>query len=279
MPSDVPKSVLRLECKVETDGKDDFRPIGSAVLTTYEEFNILVTAKHLVRDGRDLTVSFTKKTGAIGRRSVLEAKAITNTGWFEHPSADVAIIPFPVHRSEDDVLRIPSEHWQCFDDVLVGSDVFVAGYPMGLSDLGAVLPLLKTGIVSLKRSDRMLVLDADVFPGNSGGPVFSKPSAIDYSTGQVILGNIQPARLVGIVSAYVTYRDMAISEQTRKPRIVFEENSGITLASPTDAIREIFSLNEFKVAIHQIGKRIQESRARKQKALNDSRAHTRPRDG
>ncbi|MEN6615143.1 MAG: hypothetical protein ABFD12_01160 [Syntrophorhabdus sp.] len=38
--------------------------------------------------------------------------------------------------------------------------------------------------------------------------------------------------LVGIVSSFIPYREVAVSEQTRRPRIVFEENSGLANLVP-----------------------------------------------
>jgi hypothetical protein len=61
------------------------------------------------------------------------------------------------------------------------------------------------------------LIDAAVFPGNSGGPVVAR---LPMYSGLVI-------KLIGIVHAYVPYRETAISMQTLKPRVIFEENSGL----------------------------------------------------
>jgi hypothetical protein len=84
------------------------------------------------------------------------------------------------------------------------------------------------------------LVDAPVFPGNSGGPVVVCPSALS------IEGTKPPenADLIGIVKSYVPYRDVAVSSQTRRPRITFEENSGLTAVEPMDAIAETVALAE-----------------------------------
>jgi len=42
--------------------------------------------------------------------------------------------------------------------------------------------------------------------------------------------------LLGIVTGCLPYHDIAISEQTHRPRAVFEENSGLALVHPVDYI-------------------------------------------
>ncbi|MCX6124196.1 MAG: hypothetical protein NTV34_05530 [Proteobacteria bacterium] len=42
--------------------------------------------------------------------------------------------------------------------------------------------------------------------------------------------------LIGNILAYVPFQDTAISLQTNRPRVVFEENSGLAIAYPVDFI-------------------------------------------
>ncbi len=82
------------------------------------------------------------------------------------------------------------------------------------------------------------MVDATVFPGNSGGPVILCPAAL------AIQGTkpISKADLIGVVKSYVPYSDLAVSSQTRKPRIMFEENSGLAAVEGVDAILETVRL-------------------------------------
>jgi hypothetical protein len=74
------------------------------------------------------------------------------------------------------------------------------------------------------------LIDALVFPGNSGGPVITRPelTSIEGTKRQ------NNAYLLGVVRAYVPYQDVAISQQTGRPRIAFEENSGLAEVIPMD---------------------------------------------
>ena len=57
----------------------------------------------------------------------------------------------------------------------------------------------------------------------------------------IAVGDITPygeARLIGMVASYVPFNDMAISQLTGQPRIMFQENSGLGRVIPVDAIEE-----------------------------------------
>ena len=85
---------------------------------------------------------------------------------------------------------------------------------------------------------REFLLDATVFPGNSGGPVLSKPEI-------AAIGETKPnlqCKLIGVVRAYVPYQDMAYSRQTGRPRVIFEENSGLTEVLSVDLVDQVAKL-------------------------------------
>ena len=54
--------------------------------------------------------------------------------------------------------------------------------------------------------------------------------------------------LIGMVSAYLPYREIAISTQTDRPRKIFEENSGLGVVVPHDLIPETV-----KAAVDKLG--------------------------
>ena len=76
------------------------------------------------------------------------------------------------------------------------------------------------------------IVDAFVFPGNSGGPVVIKPEVARIQGTQ----HNTSSRLIGLVKSYIPYRDVAISPQTKRARVVFEENTGLTNVEPVDHI-------------------------------------------
>ncbi|MCC7018709.1 MAG: hypothetical protein IT332_03070 [Ardenticatenales bacterium] len=46
---------------------------------------------------------------------------------------------------------------------------------------------------------------------------------------------------MALVSAYLPYQGIAISQQPRRPRIIFEEHSGLSVVYPIDYINEIIA--------------------------------------
>ena len=103
---------------------------------------------------------------------------------------------------------------------------------LGPGDDAAVLGLSYGSVVLT--TDTM-VLDCFVFPGNSGGPVVLRPERT------TIEGTASPQRalLLGVVKSYVPYQDVAISRQTGRPRVVFEENTGLCSAHPIDVVADL----------------------------------------
>lgn len=118
-----------------------------------------------------------------------------------------------------------------------GDGIFVLGFPMGMVSENRNYVFVRSGIISrindlFENRSSDFIIDALIFPGNSGGPVISKPE----------IGGIQGtgfstySSLIGIVKSYISYEEVAVSQQTGKPRIVFQENTGLTLVEPVDHI-------------------------------------------
>ena len=122
----------------------------------------------------------------------------------------------------------------------IGNDVFILGFPMGISgteqrnyviarrgSIARINDVLDTG-------GMVFLIDALVFPGNSGGPVVSVPNfnAIQGTKPQ------DHAYLIGMVRGYLPYRETLVSEQTGEARVISEENSGLAEVIPMDYINE-----------------------------------------
>jgi len=84
---------------------------------------------------------------------------------------------------------------------------------------------------------KSFLIDSFIFPGNSGGPVVLKPeSPLNQFAGEK--PPIKAAYLLGIVRGFIPYTDVAVSAQTGRPRVTFEENSGLTEVIPMDYIED-----------------------------------------
>ena len=115
-----------------------------------------------------------------------------------------------------------------FDQVLIGNDVIMYGYPtsIGLSSIPQLdpdRPLLRKGIVSGKNVQKhTLVLDCPTYQGNSVGPIFE----IDRELTQT------KYFLIGVAEQYVPYA-------MGSPTINIISNSGYGIATPMDPVIKI----------------------------------------
>ena len=98
---------------------------ATAFLVDVQGISHLVTAKHVVkefmvtelRDGKavqrlndvQMFIFFNKKDGRVGFRSIGHAKTISLVDWIFHedPKVDLAIIPFPINKTDDDITVMP----------------------------------------------------------------------------------------------------------------------------------------------------------------------------
>lgn len=88
-------------------------------------------------------------------------------------------------------------------------------------------------------SELTFLVDSFVFPGNSGGPVLLKPEVA--SVAGTTANN--RALVIGVVSGYLPYEDVAVSAQTGRPRVVFSENSGLVEVYPMEFVTETIDVD------------------------------------
>ena len=120
--------------------------------------------------------------------------------------------------------------------------LFIIGFPLGLRSEAYATPIVRRAIVA--RSDAVVIIvDGFVYPGNSGGPVIYEPSVqLGPSFSTPIL---QGDWLAGMVLSEISYVEPAISVHTGRPRITFEDNSGLCNVLPAELILELLSSQEF----------------------------------
>jgi hypothetical protein len=124
--------------------------------------------------------------------------------------------------------------------VSAGDGVFILGFPMNLVGERRNYVIARGGALAriselLEHASNTFLVDAFVFPENSGGPVVLRPEVVSI---QGTKAN-NKALLVGVVTGYQPYSELAISAQTKRPRIEFEENSGLAIVLPIDYVNEL----------------------------------------
>lgn len=237
---------------------------ATAFLVNIQNIMHLVTAKHVVKDPNTdefidshMMTFFNLKDGTIGSRSIKDIKNNLLVDWIFHENkeVDIAIIPFGMNP-EDDVKTIPETLFLGADDLFVLYDVFFLAYQPGVLPQNRISPIIRSGVISLINDDKTFYIDASAFPGNSGSPVFLKPSALSFNEKTFHIGGFKfGGRFVGIIGEYVPYQEFAISSQTGRTRIVFEENTGLSKVWSISFIKEVLESDIFKEQLEKITKK------------------------
>ncbi len=211
----------------------------------------LVTNKHVLGTHEKVWVKFNSASGLNSADyPVLLRDSTGKLLWTGHPKSDtdVAVISisggflqqegrhFSIFKSD---AHIMTRKQMAEGQITEGDRVFVLGFPMGLVDQIRQYTICRHGILSRVRDcldgrSSSFLVDASVFPGNSGGPVVICPSALAIEGTRTI----SRAALVGIVKQYLFYEDVAVSRQTGAPRISFQENSGLARVEGIDSVLE-----------------------------------------
>jgi len=259
----IKKTVVFLGKNAE-GGKIQFYATG--FLVNIQNIFYLVTAKHVVVDPKTgefidsgMLVFFNLKDGKIGSRSLDEIKKTFTINWIFHENKDIdiAIIPFGLDLQKDDVKTIPDKLFLGTDRLFELYDVFFLSYQPGIQPQKRISPVIRNGTISLINNDKTFYIDASAFPGNSGSPVFLKPSPIRFDEGSISIGGEDQlgGKFIGIIGEYLPYQEVAISTQTGRPRVIFEENTGLSKVWSVTFINDIVESAVFKQQLEKVMKK------------------------
>lgn len=226
-----------------------FLEINDEGINNYNVF--LISNKHVLEAQKRIFVKFNPLADEPSKDFDIEL--IDNDGnklWYGHPDPDIdvgaiRIIPGFLREQQIDFNFFQSDlHIATIRDmknaqVSEGDSIFVLGFPMGIVSSQRQHVICRKGCISrvrdaLEGRSKEFLIDASVFPGNSGGPVINSPDMNCINGTKAI----QKSDLIGIVKSYISFQDIAISQQTKRPRIIFEENSGLASVVPVDFIME-----------------------------------------
>lgn len=220
----------------------------------------LVTNKHVLEGLTDVIVKFNSIDGDDSSNYHLPlVDSDKNKKWFGHPDAAVDVAALFINGNalerEKRKFNFFAEDSHSADreklrslGVTEGDRLFVLGFPMGIVSELRQYVFCRSGVFARIRDfieghSKSYIADIMVFPGNSGGPAIICPSALAIQGTKMI----PSADLIGIVKSYIPYRDTAASTQSGRTRIVFEENSGLTLIESVDSIKETVVVAEQSV--------------------------------
>lgn len=237
------KAVVSIE---KYNDKNEIKPIGTGFLILSSKGHILlVSSKHVVseKNGEIKNALAYRINMQSGKSKILKDKQIISVGggsWFLSKSADIAV-RFIYRSLDSDIISIPQNMFLKYDNVQPGTPALILGFPMGLRSEEYATAIVRRSIVSFKAPTHYMI-DGFVFPGNSGGPVVYMPA---FQVGGITIGSyIDKQMLLGVVSSYIPYRDIAISVQTKRPRITFEENSGLAIVVPSGELIKLINRDD-----------------------------------
>ena len=249
-PSEAPRSTSTfnqqwldavISIEVAEPGKDP-EPIGTGFLVrTARTHVVVVTAKHVIEE---FLASPTRRLGyrlnTTGSKSVvLWEDDLKKQGLGEwHVSAADIACRFVAWPNAAQIVTMTSDNFLPSGTLMAGAPLLVLGFPLGIRSVDHARPIVRHGVVGRSDPDGV-VADAFVFPGNSGGPVVYSPS---FKAGHGLSSPlISEEKLIGIVSSFIPYREPAISPQTKRVRVIFEENSGLANIVPVERLSELLA--------------------------------------
>ncbi|SEE37597.1 Trypsin-like peptidase domain-containing protein [Rhizobiales bacterium GAS191] len=181
---------------------------------------VIVTNKHVIAGSTIGHLKFTLKNNDGGpdlQRFTEVAIPDFEQHWFPHPSPDVDLAIFAFAPLLTNMIgEGHSPFWVALDysniptneemnDLTPLEDVIIVGYPDGISDASHNVPVFRRGITATPvyldfNGETEFLIDAAIFPGSSGSPVFlyNQGTWTDRS-GQTKIGT--RIKLLGVVHA------------------------------------------------------------------------------
>lgn len=226
----------------------------------------IVTNKHVLNEDFDKRRSATKieiffntnDQGKLKPQRYTLSLQPPNQKWKEHPSLDIdvlaidateIILSFPGHALKwVDYSLFADQNILKNEDITIGEEVLIIGYPQGLSQGHSASPLVRQGIVATKigepitfiRPDKSNVfipaflVDGGVVPGSSGSPVVLKPVNSRLVGSTIQMGTAKPY-LLGIIS---TTQIVTVGDRVKS----FNSLAGLGTAIDATQIRETIEL-------------------------------------
>ena len=181
--------------------------------------------------------------------------------WYEHPTADVAVIPASWQDLETRQIQ-----WASFTagrDTLTrekaaeaglseGDEIFMLGFPIGWRPGSHDYPITRQGVLAqiqgwFKTDHDTFLLDGSGFPGNSGGPVITKPQILAVHGSSMVNSSL----LIGMVP------ERRLSKVAGNEAVMVQETADLVVVTPMDAINEAIEFamskeNQYQVYQSQI---------------------------
>lgn len=217
----------------------------------------LVSNKHVLNGNGGFAINFHRNNSSINEPMLgytvdFSLKDYSNI-YFSHkdPGVDIACVNISTLIAGLD----KQIFYRCLDerifanfteeDLDAGNHISFIGYPINFFDKAHNLPIIRSGIIaSYPKVDfegkKQFVVDAQVFPGSSGSPVFMNLKEAQFTKGKIILDKKMPYLLLGIISETIMRNNVITSIQAQRPQ-TSEEVIGLGLVYKSLAISELLN--------------------------------------
>lgn len=222
--------------------------VGKSKSESEQYCHFIVTSRHVIEHRETLFVrqNYSSDTH-ISINSPRDA-------WFFHPNPeiDVAVLPFNVPDSSGQSVKIPlpySNRLALLRKQLAelefgeGDEIFVLGFPLAMvADGHRNYAIVRQGVIAriqdwYDHAVESFLIDALVFPGNSGSPVLTKPTT--YSAHGKL---VERAYLIGMVSEFVAHKNTVRRDGRGRAVMTSTENTGLAQVIPIETIEETMKL-------------------------------------
>jgi hypothetical protein len=205
------RATVSLGQVIEDGGVKRFVTLGSGVIVAVDAYRgCLLTAKHMVFNPDEgylptqLYMRLPKSEPSsetdfgVVLPLIVNGRNVWNT---TSTPSDLAVVPLPDLSKYKTLHAVFLKDFGTADDIYQGASVLILGYPGILGEAYQTSPIIRGGVVAWTDPDdptlKPFLVDANIFGGNSGGPVFHQRSGFDRHGGMVLGGGIA---FVGIVS-------------------------------------------------------------------------------
>lgn len=247
-------TTLRIECLDENDNVFSIgtgfllkRPVGD------DEFKIyLVSNRHVLGVADAIAITFTKNLEGkpnLGEKVRIPIRDVKRNV-VVHPdkNVDIAILECTglfILFSEQFYFKLVSyDMLATFEEpeLSVAENVYFVGYPDNRYDVKNNLPLIRQGLIaSHPKCDYNglpeFIIDAQVFPGSSGSPVYIDLTYENMKNGQIVIGK-RDIKLLGVV-AQTMIRNNQLQSIHTSSQYVTQEVLGLGIVFKATEIKRI----------------------------------------
>jgi S1-C subfamily serine protease len=227
--------------------------------------SLLITNRHVVDEATEVAVRLIQSDGAglpqLGRATQVTVTLDDQSSFVTtHPDPRVDVAAFPIQPLVNEMVRLkaPPYYKAISPDLLpMANDLdqldaieplMFAGYPAGLFDQVNLTPVVRQGVAATPlqldyAGLPAFLIDASVFPGSSGSPVFLTPTAFSVArSGGFHLGGRKPLLLGILAAVHAIKMTGVVTEMAGAFKATFEQPLNLGIVFKSRAIDDVADL-------------------------------------